>query len=186
MTTAHYGILRCLYGFGAGALCALLWRKWDECKQKPEISSSAWTIIEVFTTVFVMLFVSMFKETPFVYLAPFVFAITIFVFTHEKGRVSDFLKHKVFIFLGALSYSIYMVHYFIAGKLFIPIAKVLQAKFDIRIISMINGKERLGAEMWHGDVITMLYMIIVISCSYITFRIIEEPFRKMCRKVVYK
>ena len=38
------------------------------------------------------------------------FAITVFVFSIEKGYLSNFFKYKIFSYFGKLSYSIYLTH----------------------------------------------------------------------------
>lgn len=185
MTTVNFGVVRCLYGFGAGALCALLWEKYNRFSQSKLLSPVVWNGIEIFTLLIALVFVATAKETIFVYLTPFVFFMTVYVFAYERGIVSTVLQNKIFVLLGTLSYSIYMVHTFVFGKIFNIGGRFIEKMTSFDVFIFIDDKERLGVEKWHGDLLSLSYIIIVIIGSYITYRTIEEPFRKYFRKLTY-
>ena len=76
------------------------------------------TFVEIAVVVLVGVFISYSVGTFWHNLAPFVFALVIVVFSNEGGGVSRFLRLRPFVFIGMLSFSIYMVHYFILLRLF--------------------------------------------------------------------
>lgn len=183
MTTVNFGIVRCIYGFGIGALCFLLWEKTATRLADKISAGNTWSLLETAAVAGVLLFVSTAKETAFVYAAPLVFFAVIYIFTFEKGVISNLLLNKFFVLLGTLSYSIYMTHAFIAGKLFTLGGRVLGKVANMETFVTINGKERLATDPWLGDVITLLYLCVVIVCSALTYKFIEEPGRKYFRKL---
>ncbi len=182
MTTVNFGIIRCIYGFGTGALCCLVWRRTKEILPEKIKSATMWNLLEIAAVTSVLLFVSLAKETACVYAAPFVFFMTIYIFTHERGMISKLLLHRFFVLLGTLSYSIYMIHAFIAGKVFILGGRIVAKVTDIDTFMTINGKERLATNIWTGDALTLLYLAVVMAVSVLTYKYIEEPGRKYFRR----
>src|SRR5262249_26107703 len=105
-----YGVLRCLYGFFAGAF---VWR----------LSSSVTVAAEWLTSLEValvgaigMLFIYA-GSTPLEITGPLFFAPAVFVFSKQGGLLSRVIGSRPMSALGDWSYSIYMVHAFI-GVLF--------------------------------------------------------------------
>ncbi len=183
MTTVNFGVIRCIYGFGAGALCCLVWRRTKDALPEKLKSVDAWSILEGSAVATVLLFVSLARETIFIYAAPLVFLFTVYVFAFERGIISKLLLNRFFVLLGVLSYSIYMTHAFIAGKIFILGAKLVGKITNMETFIMINGRERLATDPWVGDALTLLYLSVVIVCSILTYKFIEEPGRKYFRRM---
>ena len=111
------------------------------------------------------------------------FMAVILIFSFERGLLSKILKYRAFVMLGALSYSIYMVHSFIAGKA-VSLAKFIGHNLEWPVVSVSSsGQEMLGATIFQGDGITAFYMVIVLCVSFVTYSLIEEPGRRFSRRV---
>jgi peptidoglycan/LPS O-acetylase OafA/YrhL len=181
-----YGFIRCIYGFSAGAL---LWYFFDKYKEKissEKIVPAFWLIMEIGAVVAVILFLSLYSGHLKHLYAPILFMAAILIFTFEKSYISMILKHKAFVLLGVLSYSIYMTHAFIAGKA-ASLARYIGNNSSLDIISINeNGESLLGTTIWQGDLITLGYLAIVIAVSYGTYNIIEQPGRQYFRKLAKK
>ncbi|WP_232090266.1 acyltransferase family protein [Sphingomonas sp. HMP9] len=106
--------------------------------------------------------------------APLVFAGVIFVLSRQAGKVSAVLRAPFALRLGLTSYSIYMVHFFIA--------------FAVTNVIKVGG--RIGHQAWvlpgtdlalignSGllmDAITIAYLAVVILVAKFTYRYIERP-----------
>ena len=95
-----------------------------------------------------------------------VFLLLILQTAYAEGQVRKVLNSKVFVYLGNISYSIYMVH--------IPIILTLF------ILSLIKGESPIGPEEinllknWMGAFMLLLFVIIIAS---LTYRFIEKPAR---------
>jgi peptidoglycan/LPS O-acetylase OafA/YrhL len=61
---------------------------------------------------------------------------------------------------------------------------VLNKLFHVSLITTVNGEERIGTSPWQGDLLTLVYLAVLIGASYITFHTIEEPCRKWFKSVV--
>lgn len=176
------GFLRCLAGFAAGGICWHIHTK--QALQNHALSINVWSFIEVAIILAIYLFIVFSKGTVYRYLAPVVFSFTILIFAFEKGFISKLLSKRFFVFLGMLSYSIYMVHAFIASKVLPLSAWLIEKTAHLKLTINIDGKEMLGTSLWQGDIITLVYMVLVVATSYITFKLIEAPGRKLSRHLV--
>jgi peptidoglycan/LPS O-acetylase OafA/YrhL len=183
-TTFQYGFVRCLFGFSAGALCWLLFEQYNTLAARKLSWPRLWDGIEIILVVLVIVFVTIAGSSALTLAVPLLFSLTVLAFAMERGVVSRFLKNPLFMFLGLLSYSIYMNHMFIKRKLFFSGAMVLNKLFHVSLITTVNGEERIGTSPWQGDLLTLVYLAVLIGASYITFHTIEEPCRKWFKSVV--
>ncbi len=169
--THRVGLIRCLYGFAAGAAAWHVFRRFRE-----RIPSS--TAAEGWVVAAVLVFVMLVGREPLSIAAPAVFAASVLVFARQGGAVSRVLVRRPFLFLGAVSYSIYMTHYFIARR-------------SVELVAFAKGQgiplvDSLGADRWTGDVALCVYLAIVIAVSAGTYRFIEAPCREWVRRFVQR
>jgi len=168
-TTYDYGIIRCVFGFSAGVLVWNLQRTG---------SLRSGTVLELLSVALIIVFVWAAGTTALSIGAPFVFAVAVLVFAAEAGAVSGMLRKRVLLMLGALSYSIYMVHVGVA-ELLGSAANLLR---KTAIIDLFSGTT-LGREPWEGDVAVLVYFALVLCVSAITYRTIEVPGRAWFRRL---
>jgi len=176
------GFARCLFGFSVGALIA--WFQYDEIlaeRRSTALSESRipWTLAELAMIVAIYLFVSGAGNQQASIAAPFIFAIALVVFAHEGGWVSAVLRSKPFLLLGALSYSIYMVHIFVQARLY-NVATLLDRKLEIGLVGDIvhHGSTGPGFGPQSGVLGLLAVAIMIagtISAAYLTWRFVEMP-----------
>ena len=181
MNTQHdWGIIRCTYGFAAGVLSWNIYAKWNE-KLGKWLSGS---IVEWGALGLVVVFVSVAGTTPQSIAAPYLFALVVLVFAFERGTASAILKLRPLVFLGTLSYSIYMTHVFVERRVF-DAASAFDKLWHIELFTHrdINGQDFyfLGTQLWQGDVAYPVYLAAIIAMSYFTYRWIEKPGREWVR-----
>ncbi len=101
-----------------------------------------------------------------------IFAITIYIFAvQEKGIVSKILQHKIFQYLGLLSYSIYMIHAIVVemtGHIFEYILKVPATHDDFRKTLILD----------YADIINFSMIVVIIILAHFTYRYIEQSTRE--------
>lgn len=188
--TVDYGFIRCLYGFALGALLAtfarasiLAARLYGEARVLP------WTLAEIGMVVAIGVFVSFASDSDLGILAPFLFAIALYVFAHEAGFVSRLLRSGPMLTLGALSYSIYMVHPFIQLRL-INVASLVDRKLGLGLLGELSfhGDTTVGFgpdQPLLGTLAVAGMLVAVLIASWLTWRFIEMPglawFRRRAR-----
>jgi len=182
-TVYDWGIIRCIYGFAAGVLAWNIHRKWsDELRKWLSGSVVEWGALGL-----VVGFISLAGTTLLSVAAPYVYALVVLVFAFEAGAVSAILRLRPLVFLGTVSYSIYMTHVFIARRMF-DAGIQLDKRWHIDPFTHreIDGGDVafLGNQLWHGDIAYPVYLAMIIAISYFTYRWIEKPAREWVRNRV--
>lgn len=181
-----YGFLRCVYGFGFGALTWMVYKTYApiiERKLSHYLKSSA---LELIGLVLVCIYIAKFSFDGASFAAPIIFAALILLFANESGAISKLLKAKLFVFIGTLSYSIYMIHLFISGKFFELGTRVLESKFGLNITITEGDTKLYGTNLLYGSLLELFYLAVVIIGSYISYKLIEEPCRNYAKKLLAK
>ena len=175
--TVEYGIFRCLAGFFLGCLTFRAYRtvlRRLDGRPLPGID-----LVETAGMVLVLAFIAAAETGPLSFLAPLVFTVAVFIFSFEGGVVSRFMKNPVLLRLGALSYSIYMVHAFIL--LILENSTAVAGKFlgmRLETVRVVNGS-RIGlldfGNPWVMDGLALVYIAAVIALASLTYRLVEVP-----------
>lgn len=160
------GILRCLFGFGTGVLLSRL--RWPQ-----SVPQSICIYGEVPAVLLVLAFVCYAPGLQMTLAAPLVFALTVIIFAKGAGPLSRYLRSGVFLWLGALSYSIYMVHTYMHAR-FKNLGFVAEKLTD-RVLFLDAEKTLFGTSIWIGDLFVIVVLIATIALSYVTWRLIEKP-----------
>jgi peptidoglycan/LPS O-acetylase OafA/YrhL len=106
--------------------------------------------------------------------APLIFAGVIFVLSRQAGKVSAFLKAPFALRLGLTSYSIYMVHFFIA----FAVTNVIKVGGRIAHETWVlpgTDLALIGNSRFLMDAITIAYLVVVVLVAHLTYRYIEKP-----------
>lgn len=159
-STHDFGIVRCLFGFMAGALASSLWDK-TAFRPRGEILALVLTFAAVaFLPV---------AWSPLI--AP-VFVWTVLVFASDAGVVSRGLRHAFPQMLGRISYSIYMTHYLVALSMMTMLALATGATREL------EGVRTFVSHWWIADSVTVIYLAVVIIVSWVSHQWIERPGRE--------
>jgi len=174
----HEGaLLRCMFGFSLGIIG---WRMVDRVAQ---IRLALWAnhLIELTLVAMVVLFVSIAGAGPLSLMAPFLFCVAVLVFSRELGIVSRLLRRPPFVLLGTLSYSIYMVHWFLLLR-FVNALSFVEKLFGLELVSSTNGHNTVGGGALFGDMMSILFLAIVIGMSWLSYNFIELPGQRFVRR----
>lgn len=168
--TFQGGILRCIFGFGIGVVTYHLFRRFGR---------SGGSAAEIAAVLVSIIFVS-FAEGALTFLAPVVFGSVVFVLASQNGGVSQVLKRRSFQFLGLTSYSIYMIHTFIQGR----VGEVLQITKIVAIRVDGAGRTFLEGSPLVADAITLAMLALVVSAAYVTYSLVEKPGQALSRRLL--
>lgn len=163
-TTFEWGWARCVYSFALGGL---VWRFYDKYNAEIKNDRISWSILELIMFCAVLAGVSLAGTGPMSMVMPFLFAWTILIFAFEGGIISRLLSLRIFLIVGALSYSIYMLH--------APIA----SKFD----ALIKALKLEDADIWTGDAILLSFLAVTLVAATLTYHCVERPGREYFRKL---
>jgi peptidoglycan/LPS O-acetylase OafA/YrhL len=170
-------LIRCLFGFSMGALAFIYWSGHKRSSVSPRI----FTLMEMAAVTASLLIVSIAAAGPLSFLCPPVFVVTVLVFAYEGGSISSVLKSTMLRTIGMLSYSIYMTHLFVQARL-LNLIGFLSTYVWLPISKETGGTQTIsGNTALAADMAVILMIAIVIGVAYLTFTLIEEPFRRWSR-----
>jgi peptidoglycan/LPS O-acetylase OafA/YrhL len=171
-SNTDYVMFRCIYGFFVGHVAYRM--------QEGNISRfRLGSLLEIFLVIFVFAFVCAAGPNLLSMAAPFVFAFAVWVFAEENGLVSKVLVSQPLAYLGAWSYSIYMVHRFVGGTVYlIDKLVVAYARKQSPWLLGLLGEGPFSAA-WAADLELAIYLVLVIAISAITYWAVEQPGRRI-------
>lgn len=117
------------------------------------------------------------------YASDLLFAALVLVFALGRGWFTDLLGTAPFVFLGSISYSLYMVHGFVIGRA-MDVLGVLQHWSPVPLVERPEGT--MGMLVTPRAVTDLLSLAIVataIALAWLTWRWIEEPCRRWSRRM---
>jgi hypothetical protein len=175
--TYDLGLARCICGFLVGHLTYRLWRAASDI----ELNTG---LLEVGALVAVVGYVSVAGRMEYSFLAPLIFAFVVFVFAFETGPVSRLMLNKGNVWLGRISYSIYMWQAFIIFN-FVDRPISMIEKMTGRVLTTTEGaSSALGGEagkliVLGGHIMpilmTMLFVGFLIAVASVSYYLIEKP-----------
>lgn len=162
-----WGVLRGIAGFGLGVAC------WHWRGRLPGGTLAEMSCLAAIVTIFLLPLV---EPAP---LADLAFAATVLVFARERGAISRVLLQRWALFLGTLSYSLYMVHVFV-------VARGMDALRWIGLgsVTLIDGVpfKQIVAAPWLADALGVGLIAACIPVAWLAWRFIEWPARAWSRR----
>ncbi|HEV2689890.1 MAG TPA: acyltransferase [Bryobacteraceae bacterium] len=89
------------------------------------------------------------------------------------SRGSSLLDWRGFVWLGTISYSVYMVH---------PVV-IWCFEFVLQYVLKLPRPDYYAMNIWTGDAVVLLYVGVVLAVSGWTYRHIEDRFRQKIRRI---
>jgi peptidoglycan/LPS O-acetylase OafA/YrhL len=183
-TTFDWGFVRCVFGFALGVACYRLYTLAPAGRPVAQAAgTAAMTIAECATVAAVVVFVSTAGTSPLSFMAPFVFAVAVLVFAAEGGLVSRVFHSRPLKWLGMVSYSIYLTHYFVV--LIMPAAIKRITHQDLWTAMPLPGGQWVmayGRNDVEGTLLYVAALALTFAFSAFTYRWVETPGREWTRK----
>ena len=179
-TSFAMGFVRCLYGFGLGIGAHMLHRRWPV--------GAAGGVLEWIVAAAALSFIGWAPHGPVIMLAPVTFAGLVWVFAADRGWLSRALHARWCAATGLVSYSIYMTHGFVQGRINDAIT-LLGPRSGMVIahgaLATSDGVgDRIVGAPWLGDALMIGMLALVIAVSHASYRLIEAPGRAAARRWV--
>ena len=117
------------------------------------------------------------------YLSDLLFAALVLVFAIGRGWFAQLLGTAPFVFLGAISYSLYMVHGFVIGRT-LDVLTLVQHWTRLQLVEHPAGTMGLlVTPRWASDALTLVIVAMAIALAWLSRRWIEEPCRRWSRRM---
>lgn len=175
--------LRGLSSFFTGSLIYLIYKYLDNLQLN--FNKLLFSLFELIGISIIVLFFSIDIDSNFL-LMNFIFALNMLLFSFEKGYLSFLLKNKILLYLGKLSYSIYLTH---AAILLIVTtsSKIIEKVLDIEILHLIDNHKYIDfGEVYLNNLAIIIILLIIIVVSGLTHKFIEIPGQNFGKKLNLK
>jgi len=159
-TTFNFGLPRAVYGFFLGCLVHRIW------SAAPDPGGRLVRWLEPVSLMAAVTYVSL-ARGPWTVLAPLIFAVCIWVFASEAGRMSRWLSVRPLLRLGHWSYSIYMTHMLVISLMLIAARK----------LGWMAGRRVDFGSVWANDLFALAMIGVIVALSAMTYRWVETPGR---------
>lgn len=177
-TSFDFGYFRCLYGFFTGHVAYRLFqaaRGAGLSIARPPITGLA----EGFSLAAVIFFVATARGNALSYASPLLFGLVVWVFAFEGGAFSRLLAMRPFQWLGARSYSVYMVHALVIALYEKAVVAIQRLSGEPMFVKQTTDgvEDRLisfGAT-WMMDLLAVAYLGTVVAVASLTYRFVEMP-----------
>ena len=191
-TTSEFGLARCALGFFIGVVTYVLYRF---IRDRAQWGSIAATLIEAAAILAALAFVGFvasgpFEQAPLTLIAPIVFALVVLVVALGRGRITKALTIKPFLWLGELSYSLYMLHWpiFLVTSYIVYLVSTGLLKHD-PFVYRTDGYPDHTLTFSNGlqaDGLALLMVVTTVAVSALTYRQIEAPGRSYFNGIAKK
>ncbi len=173
-------LLRGVAGFAAGLGC------WWLYGRRGGAALPFAGLLEAGSLAVLLLFIWFAEENPVVPLIALVSAAVVFIFAHQAGPLSRVLLRREWLWLGTISYSVYMTHVLVLARI-----------ADLFLLTSRYTPQPLARYQWHGGIpikavdlpllpglAVQLGMIAAcLLVAHWTWRLIEEPARQWSRRL---
>lgn len=176
--TFDWSLLRCVYGFALGWLT---FERWPRAAFPALLA----TMLEAATLVAVVVAVSLLPHGPAQFAYPPLFAVAVWVFAAERGAVGALLRRPAFRRLGDWSFSIYMIHYFLLGRM-IDVATLGGRAIGVPLTRIGESAKVLTGPGITPDLLAVVGLAGVVLVSRFTFDYIEKPWRDASRRLAMR
>lgn len=143
------GIVRCLIEFTAGAVLGSTY-----AHHHSRVLRQRWVIVVGGGLLCVLLISGVFRDY---FLAPALFSAVVIGLSLGTPVIVAMLRYKIFVYIGEISYSTYLVHYFVRDW--------------VKFLS-----DKIGAIEF------VLYLLLVLASSVVLYRTVEMPGRRWVQR----
>ncbi|MEO6042130.1 MAG: acyltransferase [Croceibacterium sp.] len=168
-------VLRGIGGFGLGMGCWALWGPWARLR----IGRALATLLEAFVVLGAAAIVAGYTA---MLTADLLFAATVLVFAREGGALSRLCRTAPLVWLGTLSYSLYMVHGFVFGRIFDGLALVQLQIGAHWVEATVGGIDRLVVPAPVALAVMAAMLAAALAAAWLVWRWVEAPAREWSRR----
>jgi peptidoglycan/LPS O-acetylase OafA/YrhL len=175
-TRATHGftdLLRCLAGFFIGCLTAGLIRK-----TRATLPGYLSAIFFFSILIFLQLKTSKYLDVVIYFLTA---ALIASLMLSRGGLLRRILKHRILIWLGLVSYSVYMSHRFVLWVVTNAVKRLLKRPE----VQAADGQWVLSLSVFETLAIAFGAILIVLLVSQMTYSMIEKPMRETSRRIAF-
>ena len=167
----YYSFLDCIYCFFIGLLfCKLFFKHSNSNFYK--MNYQIFCFVFLITSIVSMIFL----KDEYQYLLPLIFGILLFFSAklNKNDFMGKFICNKYLVYLGTISYSVYMCHLFV----FWALTQIYRFVFNVNTTEDIEGVVRIDLNLLESNLMVIISYILTIFFSHILYKYFETKFYK--------
>ena len=111
------------------------------------------------------------------------FAVVVLILAFERGPLAWLLRRRPCLWLGTVSYSIYLTHAAYVTA-FSMVLYAVGERLGLTVASQIGGEEVITVGgPWVEDALALALVAMVVASSGLTYRFVEDPARRWFNRV---
>ncbi|WP_164549674.1 acyltransferase family protein [Altericroceibacterium xinjiangense] len=177
-TPISIGLMRGVAGFGLGIAAWQVWSRYL-AGRAARLSRGAASLAECAILAAIVALLQLMSDSVNPAMADPLFFLAILIFAAERGVISRVLRTTPMIWLGVLSFSIYLVH-----------VEVVNRAIDVlALVGVLTLVQRDGVDVWQvagpsvlADLPALAVMALTVPAAWLTWRFIESPARDWSRR----
>ena len=155
---------RCIYSFFLGTLTFLIYKKY-----KQNFSQFICLVLIIFSFLFINYSDSLSLNNKYIF-APLLFSLTVLFVSclNHNSVLYKILSNKYTVYLGAISYGVYMIHFGLVWFF---------RQFCRFALNISEIDDYLVFDNYFGEILTLIFIIIIIYLSHLSLKYFERRFR---------
>ncbi|MDC1295328.1 acyltransferase [Myxococcota bacterium] len=179
-TSYEFGWLRCCYGLALGVISSRCTLDTGRVMNFNRFHLGDLAAVTVLLSIFTFEFLHP--------IAPLLFALVISFAAVATGSIlTRVFGSRPLVFLGHISFTVYMIHFFIGGRVMRFLGPVIDGRLEGTFVSYTDLKKwggvELGTDELQGLVFVVVYLVLVIVASAIIYRWFELPAYRAWKKI---
>ena len=171
-STTFLSFVDCIYCFLIGVLFCKIYFRYN----KKKFFNNLTPIFSILFMIISILSIKFLKDN-LTFFIPFIFGLLILFSSNldKRSLIGKFICNNFFVYLGKISYSIYLSHLFV----FWSVTQALRFIFKVDTYTeMQTGDIRLNLDVYSSSIIVIICYILTILISVMSYRFIEIKFYK--------
>ena len=155
---------RCIYSFFLGTLTFLIYKKY-----KQNFSQFICFVLIIFSFLFINYSDTLSLNNKYIF-APLLFSLTVLFVSclNHNSVLHKILSNKYTVYLGAISYGVYMIHFGLVWFF---------RQFCRFALNISERDNYLVFDNYIGEILTLIFIIIIIYLSHLSLKYFERRFR---------
>lgn len=182
-------VARCLYGFCIGSVAFSVYR-WisDTFAYTHSVYQVIlFTIAEIVIILATLFLVTLSGTGPETIKTPLVFALAILILAMQRGMLVRALNQRILVWIGSISYSIYLTHLFVMGRVldaYAALGGLFGKTLVMRTVSDgVATRTLVGSELL-VDLLTLFLLAVIVAFSHLTYNFVEKPCNAWARRAL--
>jgi peptidoglycan/LPS O-acetylase OafA/YrhL len=175
----YVDVLRGFTGFFIGVFIYEIRRKLLELPVVSNLNRHILNMLAISAVLAILALLNRDGFVPYVWAYPFfaILVLCISILPDEYG-INNVLKAKPLLWLGQISYSIYMIHHALLW-VFKQFARLALHAPEISV----HGQRMFSLPFWTAHLLLVIAVSSTLGCAYLTYRYIEERYRLKSRAI---